>query len=96
MIHKFRRSDSLFITGRHPIAGRVITQRGTHPVATTVIAFGVLGLLALSVACFAAYKIKARRFEFTTDIGSFASLRIMIQSGPEDAELDKGRPGLEP
>lgn len=62
--------------------------------------FIVLGasfiLLALVIVCFAAYKIKARRFEFSTAIWKFATLRIMIQSDPEDVEPDKRRPGLEP
>jgi hypothetical protein len=65
-------------------------------VPTTFIILGVLGLLGLSVACFTAYKIKARKFEFTTGIGKVASLRIMIQSGPEDAAPDRARPELKP
>ena len=44
--------------------------------------------MALGVLCFAAYKIKAESFEFTTVILKFVSFSIRIIS-PAKRELDK-------
>ena len=62
----------------------------------TLIAVGAFILLALSIGCLAAYRIKARKFEFTTSIWRFVSLRITIHSASDDTEPDKPRPELEP
>lgn len=52
----------------------------------TLITFGGFVLLALGIACFAAYKIKARTFEFTTAIWKLISLRITIMSAGEGVQ----------
>jgi len=59
---------------------------------STLIAVGVFILLALSIVCFAAYRIKAKRFEFSTAIWKFASLKITILSAEDDAETSKQKP----
>lgn len=41
---------------------------------------GVFILLALVILCFAAYRIKARKFEFSTVIWKLASFKITIMS----------------
>lgn len=46
----------------------------------TLITFGVFILLALSILCFAAYKIRAQSFEFSTTIWKIASFSIKIRS----------------
>ena len=67
-----------------------------------LVAAGVFILLALSIVCFAAYRIKAKKFEFATAIWKFASLRITIMSAAEDTEPteatepEKPRPELKP
>jgi hypothetical protein len=59
-------------------AGRVLT----------LITLGTFILGALSILCFAAYKIKAKEFEFSTAIWRLASFKITIKS-PQDSELSK-------
>jgi hypothetical protein len=54
----------------------------------TIIAVGAFFLVALSILCFAAYKIRAREFEFSTMIWRFVSFKITIRS-PEVIELGK-------
>lgn len=49
-------------------------------------AVGVFVLMVLSFVCFAAYKIKARRFEFSAAIWKVASLRITILSAAEEIQ----------
>ena len=61
-----------------------------------LIAAGVFILLALSIVCFAAYRIKARKFEFSTVIWKFASLRMTILSTEEEVDSDIPKPGLKP
>lgn len=48
---------------------------------TTLVTVGVLVLAALSIVCFAAYKIRARSFEVSTSVGKVASFSIKIISG---------------
>lgn len=62
----------------------------------SLIVLGVIVLLALAIVCFAAYRIRARRFEVYASIWKFLSLRITILSGPDDVDRDKRRPDLEP
>ena len=61
-----------------------------------LVAAGVFILLALSIVCFAAYRIKARKFEFSTAIRKFASLRMTILSAEEEVDPDNAKPGLKP
>jgi hypothetical protein len=49
-----------------------------------VAAVGVLLLVALSILCFAAYKIKARSFEVSTSVGRVASFSIKIVSADHE------------
>jgi hypothetical protein len=56
---------------------------------SSLIAIGVLVLLALTIVCFAAYKIKARKFEVSTSIWKLVSLRITILSSSEETEPDR-------
>jgi hypothetical protein len=56
----------------------------------TLITFGTFILGALSILCFAAYRIKAREFEFSTAIWRLASFKITIKS-PQDSELSERR-----
>jgi tetrahydromethanopterin S-methyltransferase subunit F len=46
----------------------------------SLVAVGVLILSALSIVCFAAYKIRAKSFEVSTSVGKIASLSIKIIS----------------
>lgn len=46
----------------------------------SLVAGGVLILAALSIVCFAAYKIRAKSFEVSTSVGQIASLSIKIIS----------------
>jgi hypothetical protein len=46
----------------------------------TLVTLGVLILGALSILCFAACKIKAREFEFSTMICKLVSFRLTIKS----------------
>lgn len=46
----------------------------------TVIIPGAFLLLALVDLCFAAYKIKAKRFEFSSTVWKLASIKITIVS----------------
>ena len=46
----------------------------------TLVIPGIFMLLALVILCSAAYKIKARRFEFSTDVWKLASFKITIMS----------------
>ena len=57
----------------------------------TVVAFGVIVLVALSILCFAAYKIKGGTFTFSTVIGRLASLNITITS-PENVSRADNTP----
>jgi hypothetical protein len=50
----------------------------------SLVAVGVLILSALSILCFAAYKIRAKSFEVSTSVGKIASFSIKIISA--DAE----------
>lgn len=52
----------------------------------TLITLGILILLALSILCFAAFKIKAESFEFTTAIWKIASFSIKIRSPKSAAD----------
>jgi hypothetical protein len=61
-------------------AGRVLT----------LITLGTFILGALSILCFAAYKIKAREFEFSTAIWRLVSFKITIKS-PQDSQLSEQR-----
>ena len=62
---------------------------------TTLVTVGVLVLAALSIVCFAAYKIRAKSFEVSTSVGKVASFSIKIisadatsrESGSDRAEL---------
>ncbi len=47
---------------------------------TTLVTVGVLVLAALSIVCFAAYKIRAKSFEVSTSVGKVASFSIRIIS----------------
>ena len=69
---------------------------GRCPLVLTVITVGALVLLALSIVCFAAYRINARKFEFSTAIWKFASMRITILSAPDEDEPSRPRAGPEP
>jgi hypothetical protein len=46
----------------------------------SLVAVGILILSALSIICFAAYKIRAKSFEVSTSVGKIASLSIKIIS----------------
>lgn len=46
----------------------------------SLVAVGVLILSALSIVCFAAYKIRAKSFEVSTSVGKIASFSIKIIS----------------
>lgn len=46
----------------------------------TLVIPGVFILMALGILCFAAYKIKARRFEFSTSVWKLASFKITVIS----------------
>jgi hypothetical protein len=61
-----------------------------------VITMGVLVLLGLGIVCFAAYKIKARKFEVSTSIWKLVSLRITILSAAEEAEPKRPKAALKP
>ena len=52
----------------------------------TLITIGVLILLGLGILCFAAYKIKAESFEFSTAIWKIASFSIKIKSAERHPE----------
>jgi hypothetical protein len=65
-------------------------------VVLTLITLGGFILLALGIVCFAAYKIKAKRLEFSTAIWKFATLRLTIVSTAEEVEPHDQRPELEP
>ncbi len=56
----------------------------------TLITLGTFILGALSILCFAAYKIKAREFEFSTAIWRLVSFKITIKS-PQDSQLSEQR-----
>ena len=51
----------------------------------TLITLGTMLLLALSILCFAAFKLKAESFEFSTAIWKIVSFSIKIRS-PETAD----------
>jgi hypothetical protein len=54
----------------------------------SLVAVGVLVLSALSIVCFAAYKISAKSFEVSTSVGKIASFSIKIISADvENREL---------
>jgi hypothetical protein len=57
----------------------------------TLITLGTVILIALSILCFAAFKIKAESFEFSTAIWKIASFSIKIRSpktANERSDLD--------
>ena len=56
--------------------------------AVIVVLVGLLILAALGVICFAAYKIKAESFEFSTAIFKLVSFSIKIMS-PEQRRKDE-------
>lgn len=65
-----------------------------HIVSTPVI-LGVFAIIvALSILCFTAYKMKAKRFEFSSAVWKFFSLKIIIVSdaGSEPAEQTTPEP----
>jgi hypothetical protein len=47
---------------------------------TTLVTVGVLVLTALSIVCFAAYKIRAKSFEVSTSVGKVASFPLKVIS----------------
>jgi hypothetical protein len=53
---------------------------------------GAFVLLALVVLCFAAYKIKAKRFEFSTAVWKLASIKITIMSDEEPKPAERTTP----
>ena len=58
----------------------------------SLVAVGVLILSALSIVCFAAYKIRAKSFEVSTSVGKFASFSIkIIPADAEDGESARDR-----
>jgi hypothetical protein len=61
----------------------------------SLVAVGVLILSALSIVCFAAYKIRAKSFEVSTSVGKIASFSIkIISADAENRELACNRVGL--
>jgi len=50
----------------------------------SLVTVGFLVLAALSIVCFAAYKIRAKSFEVSTSVGKIASLSIKIISADGD------------
>jgi len=56
----------------------------------TLITLGILILLALSILCFAAFKIRAESFEISTVIWKIASFSIKIKS-PESGRRPPDR-----
>jgi hypothetical protein len=61
----------------------------------SLVAVGVLILSALSIVCFAAYKIRAKSFEVSTSVGKVASFSIkIISAGAENRELACNRAEL--
>ena len=64
---------------------------------STLIALGSLVLVALSILCFAAYRIKASTFEVDAMICKIVSFRITVQSGAGSPnQVGVSEPGLEP
>lgn len=61
------------------------------PVLALAIAV-IFVLLALVILCFAAYKIKAKRFEFSTAVWKFASLKITIVSDEDPKPTKQATP----
>ena len=58
----------------------------------SLVAVGVLILSALSIVCFAAYKIRAKCFEVSTSVGKVASFSIkIISADPESCESARRR-----
>ena len=58
----------------------------------SLVAVGVLVLSALSIVCFAAYKISAKSFEVSTSVGKIASFSIkIISADAEDCESARDR-----
>jgi hypothetical protein len=62
---------------------------------STLVALGSLVLMALSILCFAAYRIKASKFEVDAMICKVVSLRITVLSGAGSPELSSREAGLE-
>jgi hypothetical protein len=61
----------------------------------SLVAVGVLILSALSIVCFAAYKIRAKSFEVSTSVGKIASFSIkIISADAENPESACNRVGL--
>jgi hypothetical protein len=60
----------------------------------TFAAAGLFVLASLSIVCFAAYKIKARKFEVAAAVWKFVSLRITIQSADDDTKPGTTKPEL--
>ena len=59
---------------------KAYTNTGDAVSVLTLIIPGAFILLALVILCFAAYKIKAKRFEFSTAVWKLASIKISIVS----------------
>jgi hypothetical protein len=58
----------------------------------SLVAVGVLILPALSIVCFAAYKIRAKSFEVSTSVGKIAAFSIrIISADAEDCESARDR-----
>jgi hypothetical protein len=58
----------------------------------SLVAVGVLILSALSIVCFAAYKVRAKSFEVSTSVGKIASFSIkIISADAEDCESARDR-----
>ena len=58
-----------------------------------LVAVGVLILSALSIVCFAAYKIRAKSFEVSTSFGKIASFSIkIISADAEECESARSLP----
>jgi hypothetical protein len=58
----------------------------------SLVAVGVLILSALSILCFAAYKIRAKCFQVSTSVGKVVSFSIkIISADPESCESARDR-----
>jgi hypothetical protein len=58
-------------------------------VLATVVVVGIFALAGFAVVCYAAYKLKAESFEFTTVVWKIVSFSIKIASSGKRDELEK-------
>ena len=78
-------SDTFDVIYRSALASGYVLPNGAQlGFMMSLVAVGVLILSALSIVCFAAYKIRAKSFEVSTSVGKIASFSIKIISA--DAE----------